>query len=118
MNREGEFARVPCLGASGAISGVLGAYVVSHPDRKVHMLLLFRFVVTVPALVAIGVWFAMQMIGGFNSLEGEGGGVAYAAHIGGFVAGGVLIWLFMPSKDRKEFAGEQERDEGDVGGIV
>jgi membrane associated rhomboid family serine protease len=116
MNHEGEDARIPSLGASGAISGVLGAYLIRHPQRKVHMLLLFRFIITVPAIVALGVWFAMQMLGGIGSLSGEGDGVAYAAHIGGFVAGGLLIWLFVPSKQRKEMADVHDLREDDLFG--
>jgi len=86
---------VPSLGASGAISGVLGGYILLHPSRRVTVLL-FRFLTQVPAWVAIGIWFAFQLISGLGML-GEGsqqGGVAYAAHIGGFVAGLVLIKFF------------------------
>jgi rhomboid family protein len=73
----------PSLGASGAISGVMGAYLVLHPQRRVTVLL-FRFITQVPAYVAVGLWFAFQVV---NSLTGAEGGVAYAAHIGGFLAG-------------------------------
>src|SRR6185503_10510032 len=86
---------VPSLGASGAISGVLGAYILLHPKRRVTVIL-FRFLTDVPAYVAIGIWFAFQLISGLGMLgEGsKGGGVAYGAHIGGFIAGIVLIKLF------------------------
>ena len=86
---------IPSLGASGAISGVLGGYLLLHPARRVTVIL-FRFLTDVPAWVAIGIWFAFQLISGLGIL-GEGsqqGGVAYAAHIGGFVAGLVLIKFF------------------------
>jgi len=86
---------VPSLGASGAISGVLGAYILLFPRNRVTVLM-FRFLTQVPAYVALGLWFAFQLISGLGVL-GSGsqqGGVAYAAHIGGFVAGLVLIKFF------------------------
>jgi membrane associated rhomboid family serine protease len=86
---------VPSLGASGAISGVLGGYILLHPSRRVTVIL-FRFLTDVPAWVAIGIWFAFQLISGLGMLGGgsQQGGVAYAAHIGGFIAGLVLIKVF------------------------
>jgi membrane associated rhomboid family serine protease len=93
---SGGSSFIPSLGASGAISGVLGGYLVLHPRRRVRVLLL-RFLTEVPAVVAIGLWFAFQLINGLGMLGGgsqEGGGVAYAAHIGGFIAGVVLVKLF------------------------
>ena len=87
---------IPTLGASGAISGVLGAYLVMFPANRVTILLI-RFPVQVPALVAIGLWAVFQFISGLPELvaaEETGGGVAYAAHIGGFVAGLVAGLLF------------------------
>ncbi len=86
---------VPSLGASGAISGVLGGYILLHPSRRVTVLL-FRFFTEVPAWVAIGIWFAFQLVSGLGMLGGgsEQGGVAYGAHIGGFIAGLALIKLF------------------------
>jgi membrane associated rhomboid family serine protease len=83
---------IPMLGASGAISGVLGGYILLFPTRKVKALI-FRFYTTVPAYVALGFWIGYQIVVGYFS-SSEGGGVAYAAHIGGFVAGVVLIKLF------------------------
>ena len=86
---------VPSLGASGAISGVLGGYILLHPSRRVTVIL-FRFLTDVPAYVAIGIWFLFQLISGLG-VFGQGsqqGGVAYAAHIGGFIAGLVLIKFF------------------------
>src|SRR5256885_4326260 len=86
---------VPSLGASGAISGVLGGYILLHPTRRVTVIL-FRFLTDVPAWVAIGIWFAFQLISGLGVLGGgsQQGGVAYAAHIGGFIAGLILIKPF------------------------
>ncbi len=86
---------VPSLGASGAISGVLGGYILLHPSRRVTVIL-FRFLTDVPAWVAIGIWFGFQLISGLGMLGGgsQEGGVAYAAHIGGFIAGLALIKLF------------------------
>jgi rhomboid family protein len=87
---------VPSLGASGAISGVLGGYLLLFPTRRV-MVVISWFVTAVPAFIAIGLWFVFQIISGLGVL-GSGsqmGGVAYAAHIGGFVAGLILVKPFM-----------------------
>lgn len=83
---------VPMLGASGAISGVLGGYLVLFPQRQVRAIV-FNFLTTVPAFVALGIWIGYQILLSFLTPEGEGG-VAYAAHIGGFVAGVALIKVF------------------------
>ncbi len=83
---------IPMLGASGAISGVMGGYVLLFPQRKVRAII-FNFMTTVPAFVAIGIWIVYQLIVGYMTPAGTGG-VAYAAHIGGFIAGLVLIKLF------------------------
>src|SRR5882672_8488879 len=86
---------VPSLGASGAISGVLGAYLLLFPMRRV-VVLVGWFATAVPAFIAIGLWFVFQLISGLGML-GSGsqqGGVAYAAHIGGFIAGLALIKVF------------------------
>ena len=88
LNRSGEAALTPCLGASGAISGVLGAYLVLHPQRRVSVILL-RMMIDVPGYVAVGIWFLFQIVSGVLD-QGGGGGVAYSAHIAGFVAGMVL----------------------------
>ena len=76
---------IPTLGASGAISGVLGAYIVLFPRNRVTAFA-FRFVVQVPAVVAIGMWIVLQLLSGIGDAAGVGG-VAYLAHIGGFAAG-------------------------------
>ena len=92
---------VPSLGASGAISGVLGAYLLLFPMRRVVVLISW-FVTAVPAFIAIGLWFVFQLISGLGML-GSGsaqGGVAYAAHIGGFIAGLSLIKVFEIGRPR------------------
>jgi membrane associated rhomboid family serine protease len=88
LNSTGEAALTPCLGASGAISGILGAYLVLHPNRRVSVILL-RMMVDVPGYVAVGIWFLFQLVSGVLD-QGGGGGVAYSAHIAGFVAGMIL----------------------------
>jgi membrane associated rhomboid family serine protease len=84
---------IPSLGASGAISGVLGGYLLLYPRRRVTAIV-FRFLTDVPAYVAIGIWFAFQLISGLGMLGGSQDGVAYGAHIGGFVAGLLLVKVF------------------------
>jgi len=86
---------IPTLGASGAISGVLGAYLVMFPTNRVTVFI-FRFLMPVPAIVAIGMWAVLQFINGFGAIAvtEQTGGVAYMAHIGGFVAGVVAGLLF------------------------
>ena len=84
---------VPMVGASGAIGGVMGAYIVLYPKVHVHMFFLFRSF-AIPAILMLGYWIVMQLVGGFSSIGAQGGGVAFWAHIGGFVAGMGLIFLF------------------------
>jgi membrane associated rhomboid family serine protease len=88
---------IPMVGASGAISGIMGAYIVLYPRVRVHMLVFLGFFITtiaVPAWVMLGYWFLLQVLGGLPALAQESGGVAFWAHAGGFIAGMVLIWLF------------------------
>ena len=92
---------IPMLGASGAISGVLGGYMLLFPKRKVRALL-FSMYTTVPAFVAVGLWIGYQLVMGYMN-SGAGGGVAYAAHIGGFVAGVVLIKVFAFGKSPRVY---------------
>ena len=86
---------VPNLGASGAIAGVLGAYILLFPQGSVRVLQ-GQQVVQVPALIVIGLWILLQFFSGIGSLSNtaESGGVAYIAHIGGFLAGLVLTFVF------------------------
>ncbi|MFK7893163.1 MAG: rhomboid family intramembrane serine protease [Granulosicoccus sp.] len=84
---------IPMVGASGAIGGVMGAYIVLYPRVHVHMFFFFR-TFAIPAIIMLGYWIAMQFIGGFSSIGATGGGVAFWAHAGGFLAGMVLILLF------------------------
>ena len=90
-------SQVPMVGASGAIGGVLGAYLINHPKAKVLVLIPFGFfsqLIKIKALYVLGFWFILQFIS-------SGGGVAYAAHIGGFVSGMILI-LFFNKKTKKK----------------
>jgi rhomboid family protein len=86
---------VPNLGASGAIAGVLGAYILLFPQGKVRVLQGQR-VIQVPALIVIGLWIVLQFFSGIGSIANtaDTGGVAYMAHIGGFLAGFVLTFVF------------------------
>ena len=87
---------IPMLGASGAISGVLGGYLVLFPRRRVRALI-FYFLTEVPAFIAVGIWIVYQVVAGYLTPAGTGG-VAYAAHIGGFIAGLILINVFAIGK--------------------
>ena len=92
----GDNPFIPSLGASGAISGVMGGYLVLHPHRRVRVIM-FRMLTDVPGYVAVGLWFVFQLISAFGVIgQGpqSGGGVAFMAHIGGFIAGVVLVKLF------------------------
>jgi membrane associated rhomboid family serine protease len=90
---------IPMVGASGAISGVMGAYVLLYPRVRVHLLLvlvIFITTISLPAWAMLGYWFLLQLLGG-AAAAGQEGGVAFWAHVGGFAAGAALIPLF---KDR------------------
>lgn len=92
----GDNPFIPSLGASGAISGVLGGYLVLYPKKQVRVIIL-RMLTTVPAVVAIGLWFVFQLISAFGVIGAgpqSSGGVAFMAHIGGFVAGLALVKIF------------------------
>ena len=96
---------VPMVGASGAISGVLGAYLVKYPRAKVVVIIPIIWFLTIraiPALFVLGFWFIMQLFSGLGSIGSQGGGVAFWAHIGGFAAGAILILIF-PAKQRREY---------------
>ena len=94
---------VPNLGASGAIAGVLGAYIVMFPRRRVLTLVIFFFItfVYLPAFVVLGAWFVLQLFSGAGALASRvntGGGIAFFAHIGGFVFGALMAALFFPKE--------------------
>jgi membrane associated rhomboid family serine protease len=113
LNATGEAAEIPSLGASGAISGVLGAYLLLHPHRRVTVLLL-RILVNVPGYVAVGIWFLFQVISGLGLLGGAAGtgGVAYGAHIGGFLAGLALAKPFLLGRPRPRDVAPQRTNYG------
>jgi len=96
---------IPMIGASGAVSGILGAYVVLFPKAKVHTLLFLGFFVTtvqIPALIVIVFWAIIQFINGaISSRLHEGGGVAWFAHIGGFLIGLATIILWLPRRGKR-----------------
>jgi len=88
---------VPMVGASGAISGIMGAYIVLYPRVRVFALLplgFFATTVALPAWAMLGYWMLLQFLGVLQSYGAEGGGVAFWAHVGGFLAGVLLIKLF------------------------
>jgi membrane associated rhomboid family serine protease len=98
---------VPMVGASGAISGVMGAYVVLYPRVRVFTLVPLGFFITslaLPAWVMLGYWMLLQIVGGLGAPQAEGGGVAFWAHVGGFAAGVVLVKLFA----RREYIREHQ----------
>lgn len=87
----GPSSAIPMVGASGAIGGVMGAYVLTYPRARIHTFV-FLFFLEVPAFVMLGYWFVLQLAGGF--VPHEGGGVAFWAHVGGFLGGVLLMPLF------------------------
>lgn len=99
-------SRVPSIGASGAISGVLGAYIVFFPKSRILTivpLFIIWFTARIPAVAFIGLWFVMQFLSGVGSLAArvdETGGVAWWAHVGGFLVGVALAWAVAPSRQR------------------
>lgn len=102
---SGPDSIIPSLGASGAISGVLAGYLVLFPSNQVRVLVFFRFIpmtYTVPAVVMIGLWALLQFVNGFGAIVAteQTSGVAYMAHIGGFVAGLLFTFLLRPFADR------------------
>ncbi len=96
-------SNVPNLGASGAIAGVLGSYLVLFPRGQVKVLM-GRGVIPMPALVVIGIWIVLQLVSGIGSISNSAqtGGVAYMAHIGGFVAGLVLTFILRATGAKAE----------------
>lgn len=108
-------SEIPMIGASGAIGGVMGAYVLLYPRVHVHLLIFFGFFVrtfAVPAWMMLGYWFGLQLLSGTVALGRQGGGVAFWAHVGGFAAGAVLVFLFRDRRllERHPFWGWSRRD--------
>ena len=97
----GDNLQIPSLGASGAIAGVLGGYLVLFPRNRVSVIMV-RVVTQVRAIFVVGLWFVLQLVGGLGSLSGSSDGVAYAAHIGGFIAGLALIKLFAAGREPQQ----------------
>jgi membrane associated rhomboid family serine protease len=89
---------IPMLGASGAISGVLGGYLVLFPNKQVRAVMFSFMMTTIPAFAAVGLWIGYQLLQGYLN-SGAKGGVAYAAHIGGFIAGAALVKIFAIGKN-------------------
>lgn len=87
-------SQLPLVGASGAISGVLGAYVLLYPRARVVTFVPFFFFFELPAFFFILIWFSLQVFSGFDSLSStQTAGVAFSAHVGGFIAGLLFVWL-------------------------
>ena len=106
----GPNSQIPLVGASGAIAGVMGAYIVLHPRAKITCLLFFFFIqfITLPAKIVLGIWFGYQLL---MSLIGSstGGGVAWMAHVGGFVFGFVLLKLLTFRSNKRGSASDSQR---------
>jgi membrane associated rhomboid family serine protease len=98
---------IPCLGASGAIAGCLGAYLVKYPKNPVRVIVL-RTVTLVPAWIVLGAWIALQLYSQVTSQEG-GSGVAYMAHIGGFSCGIILVFLLAIGRTPPEMPARDDR---------
>lgn len=97
----GGVSDAPMVGASGAIAGILGAYLIKYPKAKVVVIFpvfWFLFVRSIRAFYVLGIWFVLQLFSGLVTYGSEGGGVAFWAHIGGFVAGFILIFIFPKRK--------------------
>lgn len=98
----GPSSKIPMIGASGAVSGVLGAYLLLYPHASVLTLITFGFfirIVRIPAIIVLGFWIVVQLLNGLVTFgDGSRGGVAWFAHIGGFVAGLILLWLLRPRR--------------------
>ena len=94
-------SEIPMVGASGAISGVLGAYLVLFPRQRVTVALPYVGITELPALVVLGMWFVYQFVYALAEAQsGASAGIAFGAHLGGFIAGAVLVWFFGPNLRR------------------
>jgi len=106
---------VPIVGASGAIGGVMGAYIMLYPRVNVHMfifLVIYITTIAVPAIYMLGYWFLVQLAGGIGSLGGQSSGIAFWAHIGGFVAGALLVLIFKDQRlvERHPYYGWKQKN--------
>ena len=88
---------IPTVGASGAISGIMGAYFILYPKARIKTFV-FYHIVPIPAWAFLGIWMGMQFLGLGAPETGDGGGIAYAAHLGGLFAGLGLVFLFRKTK--------------------
>jgi membrane associated rhomboid family serine protease len=94
---SGPNSLIPSLGASGAIAGVLGGYLILYPSKRIKVLMGYMGIIEMPALIVIGLWIVLQLVSGVGSIavtDNSSGGVAYWAHVGGAVAGLILVFLF------------------------
>jgi membrane associated rhomboid family serine protease len=100
-------SQVPMVGASGAVSGVLGAYLLLFPGATVLTLMMIGFfyrIIHIPAVIVLGFWIVLQLVSGYITValgRGEGGGVAWFAHIGGFLAGMLFLFLLRSRQSRR-----------------
>ena len=104
-------SQIPMIGASGAIGGVLGAYLINYPNAKVLVLIplgFFSQLIKIKAIYVLGFWFVLQFVNSFLS-SSSGGGVAYAAHIGGFITGLILILFFNKKTTKKTVKRKKNR---------
>ncbi len=98
-------SQIPMVGASGAIAGVLGAYMIRFPNDRILTMIFFGFfirIVRIPALFVLGFWFILQLLYGLPSLGSVGGGVAWFAHVGGFLAG-IFLFKFLGIFSKQPF---------------
>jgi len=99
--QSGGSPLVPLVGASGAIAGVMGAYLCMYPHSRIHVLIFLLFfidVIEVPAVIFLGIWFVLQILGGVGQVADSPGGVAFWAHVGGFVTGVVAAMFFRKAR--------------------
>lgn len=105
ISREGLF--IPSIGASGAISAILGGYLILFPKNPIRILVFF-WVIRIPAFLTLGLWIAFQLYNSYSQMGMGEGGIAYAAHIGGFFAGMLLVRRFA-GKNMKELQQDEPR---------
>ncbi len=103
----GPASKIPMIGASGAVSGVLGAYLILYPHANVLTLVAFGFfirIIRIPAMIVLGFWIVVQLLNGLVTFgDAARGGVAWFAHVGGFLAGLGLLWILRPRRPRSSW---------------